>query len=228
MAKIYEELTVKELYSYPEHSIAYPLLERFVYPWEALDSLGAFIRELGATLSPDEYDYRDGDIWIAKSATVAPTAYIGGPCIICADAEIRHCAFIREKAIVGCGAVVGNSVELKNCIIFDGAQVPHFNYVGDSVLGYKSHMGAGAVTSNVKSDKTLVTIALGGERVETGRKKFGAMLGDYVEVGCHTVLNPGTVVGSHSNIYPTSSVRGYVPKNSIYKSRDSVVQKQQK
>ena len=168
----------------------------------------------------------DGDIYISRSASVAKSASIGGPCIICEGAEIRHCAFIRGSAIVGAGAVVGNSVELKNCILFDGVQVPHFNYVGDSVLGYKSHMGAGAVTSNVKSDKTPVSVSIDGERLPSGRKKFGAMLGDFVEVGCNSVLNPGTVIGSHSNVYPLSSVRGYVPKNSIYKSKDSIVEKQ--
>ena len=225
MAKIYEELTVKELYSVPEASIAYPLLERFTYPWEALDSISDFIKETGKTLSEDEYEIREGDIYISKRAKVAPTAFIGGPCIICEDAEIRHCAYIRGKAIVGRGAVVGNSVELKNCILFDGVQVPHFNYVGDSVLGYKSHMGAGAVTSNVKSDKTPVTVSYDGKKIETGRKKFGAMLGDNVEVGCNSVLNPGTVIGSHSNVYPLSSVRGYVPKNSIHKSRENITKK---
>ena len=164
-------------------------------------------------------------MYVAKSAKVAPTAFLGGPCIICPDAEIRHGAFIRGSAIVGAGAVVGNSVELKNCILFDGVQVPHFNYVGDSVLGYKSHMGAGAVTSNVKSDKTLVSVNYEGEKLATGRKKFGAMLGDFVEVGCNSVLNPGTVIGSHSNVYPLSSVRGYVQENSIYKSRGEIVEK---
>ena len=225
MEKIFNELTVKELYAYPEHSIASPLLFSHVYPWEALDSLSDYIRELGKTLPENEYENREGDIYISKSAKISPTAYIGGPCIICEGAEIRHCAYIRGSAVVGAGAVVGNSVELKNCILFDGVQVPHFNYVGDSVLGYKSHMGAGAVTSNVKSDKSLVTVKLGQEKIESGRKKFGAMLGDFVEVGCNSVLNPGTVIGGHSNVYPLSSVRGYVPKNSIYKSRDAVVKK---
>lgn len=225
MEKKYDELTVKELYSYPEHSIASPLLFSRTYPWEILDGLSDYIRELGKTLSEEDYEKREGDIYISRSAKVAPTAYIGGPCIICEGAEVRHCAYIRGSAIVGAGAVVGNSVELKNCVLFDGVQVPHFNYVGDSVLGYKSHMGAGAVTSNVKSDKTLVCVSVGGERVETGRKKFGAMLGDFVEVGCNSVLNPGTVIGSNSNVYPLSSVRGHVPKNSIYKGRDNIVSK---
>ena len=221
----FEELKTQALYKYPEHSIAWAYLAGFTYPWEALDGLKDFIKALGNTLPTSEYDVLSGDVYIAKTAKVAPTASIGGPCIICDGAEIRHCAFIRGSAIVGAGAVVGNSVELKNCILFDGVQVPHFNYVGDSILGYKSHMGAGAVTSNVKSDKTLVSVHVNGERIETGRKKFGAMLSDFVEVGCNSVLNPGTVIGSHTNVYPLSSVRGYVPENSIYKSRDAVVKK---
>ena len=222
---IYEELTVRELYTLPEKSIAYPLLSRFTYPWEALDSISSFIKEIGKTLSEDEYEIREGDVYVSKKARVCPTAFIGGPCIICEDAEIRHCAYIRGSAIVGMGAVVGNSVELKNCILFDGVQVPHFNYVGDSVLGYKAHMGAGAITSNVKSDKTLVTVNYKGEKIETGRKKFGAMLGDRVEVGCNSVLNPGTVIGRDSNVYPLSSVRGYLPKNSIHKSSNNITEK---
>jgi NDP-sugar pyrophosphorylase family protein len=225
MGHEYEELKIEALYGHPEHSIAWSYLSQFVYPWEALSGLTEYIRTLGNTLSAEEYERRGDDVWVARTANVAPTAYIGGPCIICEGAEIRHCAFIRGSAIVGAGAVVGNSTELKNCILFDGVQVPHYNYVGDSVLGYKSHMGAGAVTSNVKSDKTLVTVDLGGTRVETGRKKFGAMLGDFVEVGCNSVLNPGTVVGKCSNIYPLSSVRGYVPADSIHKSRGNVVKK---
>lgn len=223
-----EELKSTALYRHPEHSVAYPYLARFDYPWEALAGISDFICELGKTLSAEEYDKLGENIWVAKTATVAPTAFIGGPCIICGGAEIRHCAFIRGSAIVGADAVVGNSVELKNCILFDGVQVPHYNYVGDSILGYKSHMGAGAVTSNVKSDKSLVTVNLDGERLATERKKFGAMLGDFVEVGCNSVLNPGTVIGRHSNIYPLSSVRGFVPENSIYKSRESIVLKVQK
>ncbi len=222
-----EELKVTALYHHPEHSVAYPYLARFEYPWEALSGLSDYIRELGKTLSPEVYEKRGEDIWVARDATVAPTAYIGGPCIICSGAEVRHCAFIRGSAIVGAGAVVGNSTELKNSILFDGVQVPHYNYVGDSVLGYKAHMGAGSITSNVKSDKTLVRVDCGEEKFETGRKKFGAMLGDYVEVGCNSVLNPGTVVGRHSNIYPLSPVRGFVPADSIYKSRDNVVIKRQ-
>ena len=220
-----EQLKVTALYTYPEHSIAYPLLARYEYPWEALAAISDFILELGASLPAERYDRVGENVWVAKTATVAPTAYIGGPCIICDGAEVRHCAFIRGSAIVGAGAVVGNSTELKNCILFDGVQVPHYNYVGDSILGYKSHMGAGAITSNVKSDKTQVTVNLGNERVATGRKKFGAMLGDFVEVGCNSVLNPGTVIGCHSNVYPLSPVRGFVPSNSIYKAQNCIVTK---
>ena len=223
-----EELTVAALYRYPEHSLAYPLLSRFEYPWEALSLISDFIKEIGKTLSKDQYEQIGEDIWISKNAKVASTAFIGGPCIICDGAEVRHCAFIRGSAIVGAGAVVGNSTELKNCILFDGVQVPHYNYVGDSILGYKSHMGAGAVTSNVKSDKSPVTVRCGDEGIETGRKKFGAMLGDFVEVGCNSVLNPGTVVGQNSNIYPLSPVRGYVPPDSIYKAKDCIVTKRKK
>lgn len=206
------------------HSIAAPLLKNTTYPWEALPHVADFIREIGPTLDPEIYERRGQDIYIAKDATVAPSAYIGGPCIICPGAEIRHCAYIRGSAIIGEGAVVGNSTELKNCILFDGVQVPHYNYVGDSVLGYKSHMGAGAITSNIKSDKSPVTVkpAVGYEGdfdpIPTGRKKFGAMLGDFVEVGCNSVLNPGTVIGAHTNVYPLSSVRGAVPANAIFKS----------
>ena len=220
-----EELKISALYGYPEHSIASSYLARCVYPWEALASISDWILELGAGLSEAPYDRVGENVWIAKSATVAPTASVNGPCIICDGAEVRHCAFIRGSAIVGAGAVVGNSTELKNCILFDGVQVPHYNYVGDSILGYKSHMGAGSITSNVKSDKTLVTVNMGEKKVETGRKKFGAMLGDFVEVGCNSVLNPGTVVGPHSNVYPLSPVRGYVPANSIYKARNCIVSK---
>ena len=220
-----EKLKVTALYGYPEHSAAYPYLSRLTYPWEILPMISDIIREIGAGLSQEEYDRVGEDIWIAKSAKVAPTASITGPCIIGPETEIRHCAFIRGSALVGAGAVVGNSTELKNCILFDGVQVPHYNYVGDSVLGYKSHMGAGSITSNVKSDKTDVVIRLGEERMETGRRKFGAMLGDLVEVGCGSVLNPGTVIGSRTNIYPLSSVRGYVPENSIFKSQGCIVEK---
>ncbi len=225
MNKKMEEVSIASLYAYPEHSIAYPLLQRFTYPWDVLSEISNFILEIGPTLPKEDYDLVGESVWVAKTASVAPTAHLGGPCIVCEGAEIRHCAFVRGSAIIGAGAVVGNSTELKNCILFDGVQVPHYNYVGDSILGYKSHMGAGAVTSNVKSDKTLVTVKLGDVQIETGKKKFGAMLGDFVEVGCNSVLNPGTVVGSHSNIYPLSPVRGYVPANSIYKARDCIVQK---
>ncbi len=221
------ELKITSLYHYPEHSIAYPLLSRLEYPWEALALISDWIMELGAALSPEAYDRIGDNVWVAKTATVAPTAFLGGPCIICDGAEIRHCAFIRGSAIVGAGAVVGNSTELKNCILFDGVQVPHYNYVGDSILGYKSHMGAGSITSNVKSDQTPVCVRMGADSIETGKKKFGAMLGDFVEVGCNSVLNPGTVIGPHSNVYPLSPVRGYVPANSIYKSRDCIVTKKQ-
>ena len=221
----HEQLKTKALYAYPEHSIASPLLDTCEYPWEALGALSDFIRELGKTLPSDEFDLIGEDIWVAKSATVARSAEINGPCIICDKAEIRHCAFIRGSVIVGAGAVVGNSTELKNSLLFDGVQVPHYNYVGDSILGYKSHMGAGSITSNVKSDKTLVTVNANGEKIETGRKKFGAMLGDFVEIGCNSVLNPGTVIGSHTNVYPLSSVRGYVPADSIHKSGNTIVSK---
>ena len=195
------------------------------YPWEVLPKISAFIVELGNTLSGDEYEKRGENVWIARSAKVAPTAYINGPAIIGKDAEVRHCAFIRGNAIVGEGAVVGNSTELKNVILFNKVQVPHYNYVGDSILGYKSHMGAGSITSNVKSDKKLVVVKAPEGNIETGMKKFGAMLGDEVEIGCGSVLNPGTVVGSHSNIYPLSSVRGFVSGNSIYKKQGEVVEK---
>ncbi len=227
MEKRKEQLKITALYRYPEHSIAFPLLRRFEYPWEALASISDFILEIGASLSDADYDRIGENVWIAKSAKVAPSAYIGGPCIICANAQIRHCAFIRGDAIIGEGAVVGNSTELKNCILFDGVEVPHYNYVGDSILGYKSHMGAGSITSNVKSDKKPVVINAGEEKIETGRKKVGAMLGDFVEVGCNSVLNPGTVIGEHSNIYPLSAVRGFVPANSIYKSIGCIVQKRE-
>mgnify|MGYP004576361779 FL=1 len=222
-----EALTVKENYSL-DQTIAKDIFNGVTYPWEVLPKISSFILELGATLSEDEYEKRGENVWVAKSAKVAPTAFINGPAIIGKDAEVRHCAFIRGNAIVGEGAVVGNSTELKNVILFNKVQVPHYNYVGDSVLGYKSHMGAGSITSNVKSDKKLVVVKDGDEKIETGMKKFGAMLGDEVEVGCGSVLNPGTVVGNHSNIYPLSSVRGFVPANSIYKKQGEVVTKEER
>lgn len=206
-------------------TIAGEYLAKFTYPWEALKGISDFIKKLGPTLDPEVYEKRGENIWVAKNATVAETACLNGPLIIDEEAEIRHCAFIRGSAIIGKGSVVGNSTEIKNDIIFDSVQVPHYNYVGDSILGYKSHMGAGSITSNVKSDKKLVVVKSPEGQIETGIKKFGAMLGDEVEVGCGTVLNPGSVVGSHSNIYPLSSVRGFVPANSIYKKQGEVVEK---
>ena len=220
-----EQLKISELYSDLSKTLAKELLESKTYPWEVLPCISEFIVKLGNTLSEEEYEKMGENVWIAKSAKVAPTAYINGPAIIGKDAEVRHCAFIRGNALVGEGAVVGNSTELKNVILFDKVQVPHYNYVGDSILGYKSHMGAGSITSNVKSDKKLVVVKGKEARIETGLKKLGAMLGDEVEVGCGSVLNPGTVVGSHTNIYPLSSVRGVVPSHSIYKNQNEVVDK---
>ncbi len=219
-----EECKVCNLYNLNE-TIARDLLESVVYPWEALSKINDYILELGNKLSPEKYDKVGKDVWIAKSAKVMPTAYIHGPAIIGENSEIRHCAFIRGKVIVGEGAVVGNSTELKNVILFNKVQVPHYNYVGDSILGYKSHLGAGAITSNVKSDKKLVVVKNGKEMIETGLKKFGAMVGDEVEVGCGSVLNPGTVVGRNTNIYPLSSVRGVITKNSIYKNKNEIIEK---
>ena len=206
-------------------TIAAPLFAGKTYPWEALAEIGDFILQLGPTLPAEEYEQRGENIWIARDAKIFDSAYIAGPCIIDHGAELRQCAFVRGNAIVGKNAVVGNSCELKNVVLFDNVQTPHFNYVGDSILGYKSHMGAGSITSNVKSDKTLVVIKNGAERIETGRKKVGAILGDYVEVGCNSVLNPGTVIGRHSNIYPVSCVRGVIPADSILKSSGEVVHK---
>lgn len=219
-----EGCKIRNLFNLNE-TIAAKLFDAAEYPWEVLPKISAFITELGETLSEEEYEKRGENVWVAKSAKVAPTACINGPAIIGKDAEVRHCAFIRGNAIVGEGAVVGNSTELKNVVLFNKVQVPHYNYVGDSILGYKAHMGAGSITSNVKSDKTLVVVKDGQERIETGLKKFGAMLGDEVEVGCGSVLNPGTVIGPHSNIYPLSSVREVVPAGSIYKKRGEVVEK---
>ena len=208
-----------------EHTIAAELFRDKTYPWEVLPEIKAFILKLGATLPEAEFDNPSEDVWIAKDAKVFPSAYIGGPCIIDHEAEVRHCAFIRGSAIVGKGCVVGNSVELKNVVLFDKVQTPHYNYVGDSVLGYKSHMGAGSITSNVKSDKTLVVVK-GDVEIATGLKKFGAILGDFVEVGCNSVLNPGSVIGRGTSIYPTSSVRGVVPEGCIYKSASEIVRRE--
>jgi len=221
---MYRELFINELLDLSQ-TIAAEAFEGCTYPWEVLAKIKETILKIGPTLSKDEYDQIGEDVWIAKSAKIAPTASINGPAIIGKDAEVRHCAFIRGNAIVGEGAVVGNSTELKNVILFNKVQVPHFNYVGDSVLGYKAHMGAGCITSNVKSDKTLVKVRIGDETLETGLKKFGAILGDYVEVGCNTVLNPGSVVGRNTNIYPLSMVRGYIPEKSIYKKAGEIVTK---
>ncbi len=225
-----ENMRITALYERPYRTIAADYLENFTYPWEALSGIRDFLFALGASLPTDRFDHPADGVWIAKSAKVFPSAYIGAPCIIDEEAEVRHCAFIRGSALVGKNCVVGNSTELKNVILFDNVQVPHFNYVGDSILGYRSHMGAGSITSNVKSDKTLVSVKERyddhGETVETGLKKFGAMLGDFVEVGCNSVLNPGTVIGKNSNIYPTSCVRGYIPENSIFKTPVCVVQKE--
>lgn len=219
-----EECKVCNLYNL-EETIAKELLEKVAYPWEALVQIEDYIIKLGNTLDPEKYEKKGENIWIAKSAKVMPTAYIQGPAIIGENAEIRHCAFIRGKAIIGNGAVVGNSTELKNVILFNKVQVPHYNYVGDSILGHKAHMGAGSITSNVKSDKKLIIIKNGENKIETGIKKIGAMLGDEVEVGCGSVLNPGTIVGKNTNIYPLSSVRGVIPPKSIYKNKNEIVQK---
>lgn len=218
---MYHELTTEMLLDLKE-TIAAHLFKHCTYPWEALTEIGEEILFIGASLPEEDYNKSGKDIWIAKSAKIAPTAAIYGPAIIGKDAEIRHCAFIRGNVIVGEGAVVGNSTELKNSILFNRVQVPHFNYVGDSILGFRSHMGAGVITSNVKSDKTLVKVSFHEERLETGLKKFGVILGDYVEVGCNTVFNPGTVIGRNTNIYPLSMVRGYVPEKSIYKKAGEV------
>lgn len=220
-----EALKITELFDLSQ-TIAAELFQDKQYPWEVLPAIGSFILTLGKTLNPEEYLVQNDNVWIAKSAKVAPSAYINGPAIIGPNAEIRHCAFIRGNAIVGEGAVVGNSTELKNVILFNKVQVPHYNYVGDSILGYKSHMGAGSITSNVKSDKTLVTVKTKDGELETGLKKFGAILGDQVEVGCGSVLNPGTIIGKHTNIYPLSSVRKFVEGNRIYKNQNEVIEKQ--
>lgn len=224
MSEKASQITVENLYDLKE-TIAGDIFEGVVYPWEVLPKIHDFIIELGKRLPGELYEEKGENIWIAKSATVTPTACLNGPLIVDEDAEIRHCAFIRGNAIVGKGAVVGNSTELKNVILFNKVQVPHYNYVGDSILGFKSHMGAGSITSNVKSDKTPVVIHNGDTTVETGLKKMGAMLGDCVEVGCNSVLNPGTVIGKNSNVYPTSMVRGVVPAGHIYKSKTEIAEK---
>lgn len=215
--------TIADLYNL-DYTLAKEYLSKFTYPWEALKGIRDFIVELGETLGAD-YQEVQPQVWVHRTAKVAPTAYLGAPCIIGPDTEVRHCAFVRGSALVGEGCVVGNSVELKNVILFDRVQVPHFNYVGDSILGFKSHMGAGSVTSNIKSDQTLITVRMGDESIETGLKKIGAMLGDHVEVGCNSVLNPGTIVGPNSNIYPLSCVRGTVPSGHIFKTGGVVVAK---
>ncbi len=216
------KLTINDLYDLT-HTKAADYLKGFKYPWEALSGISDLIIEIGKTLPADEYDEISENVWVAKDATVFATAYIGAPCIIGHKTEVRQCAFIRGSALVGDNCVVGNSTELKNVIIFDNVQVPHYNYVGDSILGFKSHMGAGSITSNVKSDKLNVVIKNEGEDIVTGRKKIGAMVGDFVEVGCNSVLNPGTVIGRNSNVYPTSCVRGVIPENSIYKAKGNIV-----
>ena len=215
------KLNISELLDL-SHTLAGEYLAQFEYPWQALDGIKDFILALGPTLPADEYDQPAPNVWVHKTAKVFPSAYLGAPCIIGPETEVRHCAFIRGSALVGANCVVGNSVELKNVILFDSVQTPHYNYVGDSILGYKSHMGAGSITSNVKSDKTLVVVKNGEERIETGRKKFGAILGDHVEVGCNSVLNPGTVIGRNTSIYPTSSVRGAIPADSIFKAQNDI------
>ena len=219
-----EECKIKNLYNL-EETITKSLLEGLTYPWEALPKISEFILAIGTTLDPEIYELKCENIWIAKSAKVMPSAYIKGPAIIGENAEVRHCAFIIGNAIIGNNAVVGNSTELKNVILFNNVQVPHYNYVGDSILGYKAHMGAGSITSNVKSDKKLVIVKNGTETIETGLKKFGAMIGDNVEVGCGSVLNPGSVIGRNTNVYPLSSVRGVVPANNIYKNQNEIVNK---
>ena len=216
--------TISDLYDLT-HTLAADYLKQFTYPWEALKGIKDLILSLGEKLDPSEYTEVSEHVWVHRTATIAPTAFLGAPCIIGADTEVRHCAFVRGSALVGAGCVVGNSVELKNVILFDKVQTPHYNYVGDSILGYRSHMGAGSVTSNVKSDKTLVTVRMGDEAIETGLKKMGAMLGDDVEIGCNSVLNPGTIVGRNSNVYPLSCVRGAIPANHIHKHNGAVVQK---
>lgn len=223
------ELKIESLFDLSK-SVTGSFLVKYQYPWEVLKDIKSIILAIGPTLSKEVYEKREEDIWVARSAKVAPSVSLNGPCIIGEGAEVRHCAFIRGNALIGANCVVGNSTELKNVILFDNVQVPHYNYVGDSILGYRSHMGAGSITSNVKSDKSLVTVSYetnkGVEKIETGLKKFGAILGDFVEIGCNSVLNPGTIIGRNSNIYPLSSVRGFVPEGSIYKKREEIVSKE--
>ena len=221
---MYDNMRVSELFE-PGHSPAFEYLCQLEWPWDALKQISSYISELGAKLDESEYNVLPDDIWIHKTAKIAPTAFIGPRTIIGQGTDIRHCAFVRGDALIGENAVVGNSTELKNVILFDKVQVPHYNYVGDSIFGYKSHMGAGAITSNVKSDSSLVSVAYGDERILTDRKKFGAILGDNVEIGCNTVLNPGTVIGKQSNVYPLSMVRGFVPARSIYKKQGEIAEK---
>lgn len=219
-----EQIKINQLLDL-DKTIAKDIFDGLEYPFEALKRIGEFIIELGKTLKEEDYIKKGDNIWISKQADVAPTALINGPAIICKNAQIRHCAFIRGNAIIGEDSVVGNSTELKNVILFNNVQVPHYNYVGDSILGYKSHMGAGSITSNVKSDKSLVTVNINGAKIETGLKKFGAILGDFVEIGCNSVLNPGSIIGRNTNVYPLSMVRGFVNPNSIYKSKDNIIEK---
>ncbi|MFU0832576.1 MAG: UDP-N-acetylglucosamine pyrophosphorylase [Oscillospiraceae bacterium] len=222
---MFEPVQISSLFDL-SHTAAAPLLRTLSYPWEALPKIGELILQIGQNLSADEYECRGENVWVHRSAVVFESAYLHGPAIIGPNTEVRQCAFIRGKALVGAGCVVGNSTELKNVILFDSVQVPHYNYVGDSILGYKAHMGAGSITSNIKSDKTNVSIRTGSERIETGLRKMGAMIGDYVEIGCNSVLNPGTVVGRETTIYPLSMVRGYIPPHSIYKCAGEIAQRQ--
>lgn len=219
---VFSQITVQELFDLT-HTRCASLFDGVTYPWEVLDRIGDYIVELGRTLDETVFEKRGENIWIARNATVAPTACITGPCIIDEEAEVRHCAFIRGKVMIGRKTVIGNSVELKNAVVFDGAQLPHFNYIGDAVVGYRAHMGAGSVTSNVKSDKTHVAVRIEGDVIDTGRKKFGAMLGDYAEIGCNAVLNPGTIVGRRTNVYPTTCARGVIPADSIMKNNGTVI-----
>jgi len=221
-----DDMRVNKLFS-PGHTLAWKYLTQLEWPWEALPSISSYVREIGKELDASEYDIRPDNVWVHKTANVAPTAHIGSNIIIGAGAEVRHCAFVRFDVIVGSNAVIGNSTELKNVILFDSVQVPHFNYVGDSILGYKSHFGAGVITSNVKSDSSLVSVTCGTSRIDTGIKKFGAILGDNVEIGCNAVLNPGTVIGNNATIYPLSMVRGFIPANVIYKKQGEVILKRE-